>query len=329
MNASRCRRLQWLVPLVACWSAGAGGPAIGAPAAAAVEVEAVGTCPAREAVATALSPLLGREPAAPLSAAPRVVDLGEGFEVFAAGQRGRYTDTARDCSERARIAAVFIGLALNPPAFETPPPPPPPSVVVPPPEQPPTVVASPEPPLGPDETAAPLWAAVGLSARVDGSSLGNDPADTKVVAGGELRAAIGRRWLGIVATAGVLSPTTARFTTVPVRQQRFPVSVGLTATAGAAGGFQLAGDLAAVLVPFTSRGQGLESSTSELRLDAGARLALALRFPKVANRAVLFSELHAEVFPRPYHLDVDPIGPIGNTSRLWLGAAVGAWFGGP
>lgn len=314
----RCfRRLMWLVAL----------PSLAAPIpslAASIEVEAAGRCPAQDAVAAALAPVLGREPARPLSAAPRVVDLGDRFEVTAAGQRGQYDDPARDCRERARIAAVFIALALNPPELQ--PSPPEPSA--------PTAPATAEVPLlradvRGGEPAAPTWVAAGAAARLDGAAAGDDPAQTVLVGGGELRGAFGRRGWGVVATAGVLAPATARFGTIPVRQQRFPFSLGVTAIGAAPWGFQVAGDAAVVVAPFTVRGEGLQSGAAAWRVDVGARLALALRSPPLAKRSIFFLEVHAEAFPRPYHLDVGPVGTVGTTSKLWLGAAVGAWFGGP
>jgi hypothetical protein len=304
------------------------------------DLEAVGSCPTRDAVATALAPVLAREGgrigASPVSSPPRVVDLGDHFEVTAAGQRAQYSDAARDCAERARIAAVFIGLALNPPVFQPPPPLPPP--LPPPAPQPPVppsaaaaplVTAQPPPQAAPDASPAPTWLAFGISGRVDAATAGRAPSTTTVVAGGDLRGAIGRRWLGLVATAGVLAPTTSRYSAVPVRQQRFPLSLGLTVVKGVAGGIQIGGDLAVALSPFTVRGEGLVEASSELRLDVGARAALAVGVTNLVKRSVLFAEIHAEVYPRPYNLNVEPLGGIGITSKLWLGAAAGVWFGGP
>ena len=83
-------------------------------------IEASGSCPSAEEVSATLAPLLGSSaPKVPVEGAARVHDLGDRFEVAAAGQTGQYVDAARDCAERARVAAVFIALALNPPAAPT------------------------------------------------------------------------------------------------------------------------------------------------------------------------------------------------------------------
>jgi hypothetical protein len=293
-----------------------------AASAASPEVDSVGACPGREAVAAALAPVLPRGPLRPTLVAPRVVDLGDRFEVTAAGQRAEYLDPTRDCRERARVAAVFIALALDPPQLQSPPP----AV-----QQPPAKVEVPSPPVTApvEEPLAPAWVAAAAAARIDGASAGAGPAQTSLVAGAELRGAVGRGRWGVVAAAGAMAPVTARFGMVSVRQQRFPLRLGVTATTGGPGSFQLGGEVAVVVAPFTVRGEGLQGGTAALRLDIGARLAIALRSPAVAKRGIFFVEVHAEVFPRPYHLDVGPLGTVGTTSKLWVGAAIGAWFGGP
>ena len=76
-------------------------------------------------------------------------------------------------------------------------------------------------------------------------------------------------------------------------------------------------------MPFTLRGDGLATPAPATRLDAGVHFALALELPLLARRMIPFVDLHAEYFPRPYVIDVDPLGAIGTTGQLWLGAAVG------
>ena len=114
-------------------------------------------CPTREAVAAALSPALVhiRPNVDPLPSDFRLADLGDAFEVTAGGQVQRYADAARDCAERARVAAVFVALAMNPLSLEAPRPPPP----VPP------LAIQPPPPPEPERN----WLSVGVAARVDGA----------------------------------------------------------------------------------------------------------------------------------------------------------------
>ncbi len=286
----------------------AGTPAA-APAAPGVVVEAAGTCPSGEAVRAALLPVLGAAPVVSPSP-PRVSDLGPRFEVVAAGQTGDFVDASRDCVERARVAAVFIALALNPPV---------------PPGRPP-VVASEPPPAPPAEVRPPpgRWFSAAVMARFDGAEAGSS-ATVDGTWGGEIRAAFGRGALGVAATAGALAPTVSTFGSVGVRQQRFPLSVAVTVRRDLPARFRLAGDLGAAVVPFTLEGQGLDTAQPALRVDLGGRLAVELSFPPVGGlRPVL--GLHAEYFPRTYALAVDPLGDVGTSSNLWLGTSLGLAF---
>ena len=295
--------------LLALLAAAGAVPDGGEPAVrAALIVEAQGTCPSGEAVRAALLPALTEAPA-PGGQAPRVTDLGDRFQVDAAGQTGAFVDAARDCTERARVAAVFIALALSPPAApERPaPPPPPPSAPPPPPPAPPL-------PRG--------WLELAVQARLDGASLGA-PAQTTLAWGGEIRGAVGRGPVGIAATAGALAPTDGTFGSVGVRQQRFPLSVSLTLGHQLAHGMGVAADLGLAVVPFRLEGQGLSSVAPATRIDLGARVAIALRLPALAGRLAPVFGLHAELFPRPYQFSVDPLGDIGLSSGLWLGASLG------
>ncbi|HEY6476285.1 MAG TPA: hypothetical protein VI456_06855 [Polyangia bacterium] len=276
---------------------GADGPA----APTALVVEAQGSCPSGEAVRAALLPALTEAPAAAGRQTPRVSDLGDRFQVDAAGQTGAFVDVARDCTERARVAAVFIALALSPPAApERPAPPPPPA-----------------------ETPRPRqWFELAVEARLDGASVGA-PAATTLAWGGEVRAAVGRGMIGVAATAGLLAPTDDAFGSVEVRQQRFPLSLSLTLGHDLQRGFRVAADLGLAVVPLTLKGEGLSAVAPATRLDLGARLAVALRLPALGGRLAPVVGLHADLFPRPYRFSVDPLGDIGSSSGFWLGASLG------
>jgi hypothetical protein len=273
---------------------------------AALVVEAQGGCPSGEAVRAALLPALTEAPAAG-GQAPRVTDLGDRFQVDAAGQTGAFVDVARDCTERARVAAVFIALALSPPAA---------------PERPEPLPTPPPPPRPPAPPQSVRWFEIAVEARLDGASLGA-PAKTTLAWGGEVRGALGRGAVGIAATAGLLAPTDDAFGSVGVRQQRFPFSLSLTLGRQTVHGLGFAADLGLAAVPFTLEGRGLSSVAPATRIDLGARLALALRLPALTGRLAPVLGLHAEYFPRPYQFSVDPLGDIGSSSGLWLGASLG------
>jgi len=99
----------------------------------------------------------------------------------------------------------------------------------------------------------------------------------------------------------------------------------VTAQQGIGRRLALAGALGAALVPLTLRGEGLEGGSQATRLDAGVRLAVELRI-RATPRLAPFVDLHAEIFPRAYQLDVDPFGTVGSTGRLWVGVSAGLSF---
>jgi hypothetical protein len=269
-------------------------------------------CPTREAVAAALSPALVhiRPNVDPLPSDFRLSDLGDAFEVTTGGQVQRYADAARDCTKRARVAAVFVALAMNPLSLEAPRPPPP---VAPP-------IVQPPPPV----ERVKSWLSVGVAARVDGAVGAGSDATSGITAGGELAVAFGRGSLGMEATAGVVTATRNTIGSVEVRQQRFPCSVSASLRTRAGAHLELGAALGAALTPFTLHGQGLDMTAPVTRLDAGARLALGLRI--IGPPLEPFANLHVEYFPRTYEIAVDPLGNIGTTAPLQLGISIGVAF---
>jgi len=283
-----------------------------AAASSAPAVAVTGACPSADAVTAALASALGNEVRRDAASdVPRVTDDGDRFSVTALGQTRQYGDPGRDCDERARAAAVFIALALNPPVL-----PPAPAARV---GDAPQVTAA-----AADASPAPAserWIDLAAAARVDGGPA----SETSAAFGFEARLTVGWRWLGVAATAGILAPTDSTLSSVTVRQQRFPLSVAMTARRGIGQRLAVAGAIGAALVPLTLRGESLDGASQATRLDAGVRLACELRL-LATQRLVPFIGVHAELFPRAYQLDVDPLGTIGSTGRLWIGASAGLSF---
>ena len=277
---------------------------LGLLAAAVPSVAVTGDCPGAEAVTAALRSALGSDAKVGVSEPPRVSDQGDRFSVAAAGQVQQYADPGRDCEERARAAAVFIALALNPPLA--------------PPGPAPTVRDAPAPPPPP---ASARWLDLAVAARADG---GPGQAVGPAI-GAEIHAAAGWRWLGVPATAGILAPSEGTYSSITVRQQRFPLSLALTARRDVSQRLAIAGAAGAALVPLTVRATAIDGGPSSTRLDAGIRLAFELRF-RATPRLAPFVDLHAEFFPRAYELQVDPLGTIGSTGRFWLGVSAGVAF---
>jgi hypothetical protein len=237
-----------------------------------------------------------------------VHDLGDRFEVAAAGQTRQYLDAARDCSERARVAAVFIALALNPPAT---------------PAVPDADARPPAEPMGPVPSSMPWWAGVAVGGRIEVAPTADGRSSPAASLGAELGAAVGRGAFGATVAGGVLAPTVVTFGSVPVRQQRFPVRVVATARHRVGGRFELAGELGLSFVLLRLRGEGLDTVASATRLDVGGRAGLELSLFSPPSSWAPFLALHVEYFPRPYEFEVGPLGRVGSTNHLWVGASVG------
>jgi hypothetical protein len=275
-------------------------------------IETSGSCPSAEQVSATLAPLLGSlAPGRLVEGATRVDDLGDRFDVAAAGQTRQYVDAARDCSERARVAAVFIALALNPPAAPTVP----------------RVDARPlaERPAS-EAIGSPWWARLALGGRIDQSPTAEGRSSPPVSLGGELGAVFGKRALGVAVAAGVLAPTVVSFGAVPVREQRFPFRVAAALRHKIVGPFELAGDLGVSFALLRLRGEDLDTIEPATRLDVGGRAGVELSLSSPASSWAPFVALHLEYFPRPYEFEVGPLGRVGSTNHLWVGASAGlAW----
>jgi hypothetical protein len=144
--------------------------------------------------------------------------------------------------------------------------------------------------------------------------------------GGELRVAAGWRRFGVAASGGMLAPTEQRLSSVTVRQQRFPVSLAGAFRLQPARSLDVTFAVGVALTPFTLRGQGLATSSPATRIDAGIRAGVDLHFPNLAGRLTPFLGAHAEYALTSYAIDVDPLGQIGSTGRLWIGASAGVAF---
>ena len=267
-------------------------------------------CPTRDAVAQALSPALGKTTSGTLPADVQITDAGDAFEVAVRGQVQRYSDPARDCVERARIAAVFVALVLSPPATPPLPAPPPAPIVLPP------------PPPAPPVTTTTIQTAI--AGRSDTAVAGGRTATTGTAIGAEARLSVGRRALAVEAAAGALSSTTSTLGQVRVREQRFPCSVAATFRRHAGAHVELAGALGVSLTPFTLKGQGLMSPSPATRLDVGGRAEVAARW--TGHAVAPFAGVHVEYFPHTYDIAVMPAGAIGRTAPLQVGISAGLDF---
>jgi hypothetical protein len=295
---------------------GEGSPT--ASGAAAAAVVGAGTCP-DPAVVTAI--LRGVSPGGPNAADPRargaaregatviVDDLGERFRVSVAGQTRVYEDRSRDCPERARIAAVFVLLALTPP-----------EVLVEPHAVPPRQAAPPHSHVKADESAWGYFAAAG---RFEGApALGGQHSFAS--GGAMVRMALGwsASW-GMELGLGVLASHVLTLDGVKAREQRFPAALRLLwraraetircefdAAAGVSGAW------------FTTEGDGLSIPDRQSRIDLGFGAGAQARCPVPGRLAPLLSA-GIEYLPRSYSFRVDGRGVVGSTPQFRLAMELG------
>ncbi len=293
-----------------------GGAKAGDGAAAVAAISVDGTCPLEAAIGRAVTALIPRGVSAlPQSAVISVEDLGETYRVDVKSDsvaRARlFRDASRDCEQRARFAAVFIVLTLLPPelapSVQAPPPAPPP---------PPPAAAAPSPPARPPER---LRLEAGILAEAAPAVFASA---SMLAIGGQLRAAyrLGRA----SATLGVGLEPRITFSVggLDARELRVPIDVGVRLQRMVSA-VELGGELSVVAAPFQAQGLGSAMPGSGTRLDLGVRAGGLLRFAPPRTRWAPFLGLHAVLFPWPYEIGVTPVGGLGTTPVLWLGATAG------
>ncbi|HEX2870994.1 MAG TPA: hypothetical protein VHP33_07060 [Polyangiaceae bacterium] len=280
------------------------------------------TCPAASDVLAELAPLLPRtrvsavDGAAAIDAADTpplatatIIDEGERVRIRVATEERVFKDAGRACSERARTAAVFIGLVLDPPSFPDakPAPTPPPPRPAPPRQQ-------------PDRRAAPLTLELGPLLQAAPAS---DAAQLPVAGGFGGRLAWGRP-LGVSAGAAFLLPTRLALPAADARLVWLPFDVAVRATHDA-GPLSLSAELGPELALLFASGERVSNPRTSLRLEAGARGALSFTWG-MSSQLGAFLTLFGVWRPKPYSFRVNPELASGTTPSLWVGAALGLSF---
>ena len=232
-----------------------------------------------------------------------LIDLGVPFQVVVAGRVREYRDERRDCTHRARVAAVFVALTIDPASIAMPPLPPPPVTV---------------------SEAAPASA---------------PPARARLDVGGRARRGRGnrrsRRAPGRGRAAGARPRAhrlrRGRERAAAGRHQRrrrepAPVAAAVRRRASAPASERAASrpTASSASAPRSCRRPRAISSSADSRtgIELGARAAVGVRVG--ASRFAPFAALHAELIPSPAEIYALPRGAAGHTPYLWLGASAGA-----
>jgi hypothetical protein len=234
-----------------------------------------------------------------------IIDLGVPYRIIAAGQVRDYRDESRDCPYRARIAAVFVALAIDP--AMAPPAPAPVAPVTPPPLD---VAAQPSP-----------RARLDLGATVVG---GVGPDDRVGQLGAELRWSAGRRSVGPEIGVTALLPVDNTVGGVRLRQWRLPVDAGVRARSTGPR-FERYGEVGVSAALLSERALDLATSRSQTGIELGLRLAAGVHASH--GRFAPFAALSGELVPVPPAIFALPGGTVGHTPIFWLGATAGLSLG--
>jgi hypothetical protein len=297
-----------------------GPPPPSAPGAAIDPAAAIGgpsTCPRPDVVWGELLTLVPRERletrlslvARGKTPAVEIFDLGVPYRIIAAGQVREYRDESHDCAYRARIAAVFVALAIDPAELVMPP-----ATTTPPPATPAT---PPSPPPRPPIALPPPATRVDLGAT---ALAGIGPEDRTGQIGAELRWAAGGRRLGAEAGVTALLPVDNTVGGVRLRQWRLPVDAGVRARI-AGPRVERYGELGVSAALLSERALDLASPKSQTALEIGVRAAVGLHAAR--GRWGPFVALSAEVVPLPPSVFDLPAGTVGHTPLLWIGVTAG------
>jgi hypothetical protein len=268
-------------------------------------------CPRAADVARELGPLL---PTTEIdlggtSDGPRAVleDNGDELSIRIGEETRVLEDPARSCDERARSAAVFIGLVLDPPAF--------PAAT---PEEPKALPGkSGEPPAAREQG---ISVELGPLVRV---APGAGYREVPVLFGLGGRLVVGRT-LGGSLGVGAFLPTTLRLDVADVRAVWLPLDLALRATArvdraefSIEGGPEVAWLIAA--------GQGVDNGRTSVRAEVGVRLALVTAL-RLGSELRGVAALQATYFPSRYDFELNPGLIAGQTPAWWAGGSLGVAF---
>ena len=277
------------------------------------------SCPTPAQVVTVLRRLLPRTKVTAESGQPAredaaIADEGAQYRVTIAGQERSFVDGARQCAERARHAAVFVALVLDPPMI------PEPSEPSPAPSSAPPAAPVPERPAAASR-APQLFPPVDLTfGAIVQAAPAAGPRHAAVAGGLMAWVRAKQRGLHLALGAGVLRGA-LQYDGAAADAWWLPLHV--------AAGFNFrterwegGGEIGPNATLLSVIGRDLEQAQSQVRLEWGGRAAGFSRFWFSKNFALYLSG-EALVRPWTYALLIDPQGQVGFTPVLWLGASAG------
>jgi len=285
-------------------------------------VQGTSACPEPRAVWAALGALVvidGVEPrlrALPGGPPPvEVTDRGAAFRVRVGDRTRDYEDTARDCGNRAKLAALFVALAAD--SAEDPLPAKPPEA--PPAPPPPVNVTASQPPAARPVGRHTLSLEVGADARVAIGASSTAP-------GALVQLAFERGRWELTAGARGGAPAEATIGEVHVRQWRVAAQLAARVRLGDDRPVFPFLELGAVAALLSERATDLATARAGEAGELGIVGGGGVRFLR-RGWGSAFVLVEAELDPAPPTISALPAGEVGRTPRLWAGAAAGVSVG--
>ena len=273
-------------------------------------------CPTAKQVATVLERMLPRtkitaESGPPGASEATVSDQGTHFLVTVGGQERSFVDGGRQCTERARHAAVFVALVVDPPAIaelgpEAP------AV----PARPAAAVDTARPPPARPSSAMSWDVALGAVMLVAPAGEGRRTA----VVQGLAAFARGKRGFHVGFGAGVLRGT-LQFDAAETDAIWIPVDVAAGFTTRTTV-WEIGAEVGPNASILSIVAENLRQTSRQVRVEVGGRASAWSRF-WFSKQFAAFLSAEAVFRPVPYVLDIDPRGSIGETPPLWFGASAG------
>ncbi len=274
-------------------------------------------CPRPDAVWSALETLIPWEhlegharTLSPSSSTVEILDLGLRYRVIAGGRVREYKDDAHDCDHRARVAAVFVALALAPGYFGQP-------------TTPPVAVAPVPPPVPQPPPVLPSRHAFRVD--VGASYMAGLSVDHHAAPGVTARLAMAWATWGFVVGMTVPLPTETTVNGLAIREFRAPVDAGVRLRLRT-NPVEIAGEGGLSVAWLHDSAPDLALSTARSTIEWGLRAGLTVRL----SSTTLFSPFvtaHVEFVPRPTALWAVPQGHLGDSPMFWAGLTAGASLG--
>jgi hypothetical protein len=239
-----------------------------------------------------------------------ISDQGAQFRVTVAGQERTFADAVRGCDERAKHAAVFVALVLDPPMIAEPPVEP--SIPAPAPVAP---TAEPRP-LASSPVALQWDLALGAILLVAPAA----PDRRASVAGGVDAWVRGKRGFHLGFGMGLLHGT-LDFDTAAADAWWVPIDVAAGFTVKPVP-WEVGAEIGPSASVLSILGQNLQQAHRQVRVEVGGRASTWARF-WFDKKFALFLSADAVLHPIPYVLQINPEGEVGQMPVVWLGASAG------